>query len=115
MEKLIPVFEKQTGNTIHLSSGSSMGESPTSIPNRLSHGEHFDMVILAAPELNKLIDGGYVESDTHADLLKSRISALRKNLKKPCSMLSTLATPPAPAAPIWKRMCFQASRLLNIK
>lgn len=31
MEKLIPIFEKQTGHTVHLSSGSSMGESPTAI------------------------------------------------------------------------------------
>ena len=39
MEKLIPIFEKQTGHTIHLSSGSSMGASPTAIPNRLDRGE----------------------------------------------------------------------------
>lgn len=84
MEKLIPVFEKQTGNTIHLSSGSSMGESPTAIPNRLNRGEHFDMVILAAPELNKLIDQGFIESDTHADLVNSSIGmAIPKGANKP--------------------------------
>src|SRR5690606_24102399 len=58
MEKLIPVFEQQTGHTVHLSSGSSMGASPTAIPNRLDRGEHFDVVVLAAPELNKLADKG---------------------------------------------------------
>ena len=56
MEKLIPIFEKQTGHTVHLSSGSSMGESPTAIPNRLNRGERFDIVVLAAPELSKLAE-----------------------------------------------------------
>ncbi|WP_213072514.1 substrate-binding domain-containing protein [Acinetobacter rongchengensis] len=84
MEKLIPVFEKQTGHTVHLSSGSSMGASPTAIPNRLDRGERFDVVVLAAPELNKLADKGYVEPNSQRELVKSSIGmAVPKGTKKP--------------------------------
>lgn len=84
MEKLIPVFEQKTGHTVHLSSGSSMGASSTAIPNRLDSGERFDVVILAAPELTKLADKGYVESNSQRDLVKSSIGmAIPKGAKKP--------------------------------
>ncbi|RZF55850.1 ABC transporter substrate-binding protein [Acinetobacter halotolerans] len=84
MEKLIPLFEEKTGHTIELSSGSSMGTSTTSIPNRLERGEQFDVVILASPELNKLIDKGYLDSNMHVDLVNSRIGmAIPKGAKKP--------------------------------
>ncbi len=84
MEKLIPLFEEKTGHNIELSSGSSMGASSTSIPNRLERGEQFDVVILASPELNKLIDKGYLNSNTHVDLVNSSIGmAIPKGAKKP--------------------------------
>lgn len=84
MQKLIPIFEKQTGHTVHLSSGSSMGASPTAIPNRLDRGERFDMVVLAAPELNKLVEKGYVESNSQSALVNSSIGmAIPKGAKKP--------------------------------
>ncbi|MHA3891048.1 substrate-binding domain-containing protein [Acinetobacter sp. GXMZU3951] len=84
MEKLIPIFEQQTGHTIHLSSGSSMGASPTAIPNRLDRGERFDVVVLAAPELSKLAEKGYVEPASQRDLVKSSIGmAIPKGAKKP--------------------------------
>jgi molybdate transport system substrate-binding protein len=84
MQKLIPIFEKQTGHTVHLSSGSSMGASPTAIPNRLDRGERFDMVVLAAPELNKLAEKGYVESNSQSALVNSSIGmAIPKGAKKP--------------------------------
>lgn len=84
MQKLIPIFEKQTGHTVHLSSGSSMGASPTAIPNRLDRGEHFDMVVLAAPELSKLENKGYIEPNTQRDLVNSSIGmVIPKGAKKP--------------------------------
>lgn len=42
MEKLKPVFEEKSGHKVNLHSGSSMGESPTAIPNRLKRGETFE-------------------------------------------------------------------------
>lgn len=84
MEKLIPIFEKQTGHTVHLSSGSSMGASPTAIPNRLDRGEHFDVVVLAAPELNKLAEKGYVDPNSQSALVNSSIGmAVPKGVPKP--------------------------------
>lgn len=84
MEKLIPIFEKQTGHTVHLSSGSSMGASPTAIPNRLDRGEHFDVVVLAAPELNKLAEKGYVDPNSQSALVNSSIGmAVPKGAPKP--------------------------------
>ena len=84
MEKLIPIFEKQTGHTVHLSSGSSMGASPTAIPNRLDRGEHFDVVVLAAPELNKLAEKGYVDPNSQNALVNSSIGmAVPKGAPKP--------------------------------
>ncbi|ENU23211.1 hypothetical protein F993_02359 [Acinetobacter proteolyticus] len=84
MEKLIPIFEKQTGHTVHLSSGSSMGASPTAIPNRLDRGERFDVVVLAAPELNKLAEKGYVDPDSQRALVNSSIGmAVPKGAPKP--------------------------------
>jgi molybdate transport system substrate-binding protein len=84
MQKLIPIFEKQTGHTVHLSSGSSMGASPTAIPNRLDRGEHFDVVILAVSELNKLAEKGYVDPNSQRGLVNSRIGmAIPKGAVKP--------------------------------
>lgn len=84
MEKLIPLFEKQTGHTVHLSSGSSMGASPTAIPNRLDRGERFDVVMLAAPELSKLAEKGYVDPDSQRALVNSSIGmAVPKGAPKP--------------------------------
>ncbi|MBP2999567.1 substrate-binding domain-containing protein [Acinetobacter baumannii] len=84
MEKLIPIFEKQTGHTVHLSSGSSMGESPTAIPNRLNRGERFDIVVLAAPELSKLAEKGYVDPNSQSALVNSSIGmAVPKGAPKP--------------------------------
>ena len=84
MEKLIPLFEKQTGHTVHLSSGSSMGASPTAIPNRLDRGERFDVVVLAAPELSKLAEKGYVDPNSQSPLVNSSIGmAVPKGAPKP--------------------------------
>lgn len=84
MEELKPVFEKQSGHTVKLLSGSSMGASPTAIPNRLKRGETFDLIMLAGPELDKLVTAGYAVKGSRVDLVHSKIGmAVRKGQAKP--------------------------------
>lgn len=61
-----------------------MGESPTAIPNRLNRGERFDIVVLAAPELSKLAEKGYVDPNSQSALVNSSIGmAVPKGAPKP--------------------------------
>ena len=91
MEALAPQFERQTGHTIVLISGSSMGSSPTAIPARLKRGEAADLLMLAAPELDKLIEQGYALPGSRVDLVRSKIGmVVRAGARKP-----DIATPEA--------------------
>ncbi len=84
MNELKPVFEEKTGHTIHLSSGSSMGASETSIPNRLKRGETFDLIILASNQLDKMIDDGFAVQGSRVDLVHSSIGMMvKKGQPKP--------------------------------
>lgn len=59
-------------------------ESPTAIPNRLNRGERFDIVVLAAPELSKLAEKGYVDPNSQSALVNSSIGmAVPKGAPKP--------------------------------
>lgn len=84
MEELKPLFEKKTGHEVHLQSGSSMGASETSIPNRLKRGETFDLIILASGQLEKMIADGYATKGSRVDLVHSSIGMMvRKGEPKP--------------------------------
>lgn len=84
MEELGPVFEKETGHKITLISGSSMGSSPTSIPARLQRGEAADLLMMAGPELDKLIAQGFAVEGSHVDLVHSKIGmVVRAGAPKP--------------------------------
>ncbi|NCB53603.1 MAG: ABC transporter substrate-binding protein [Epsilonproteobacteria bacterium] len=84
MNDLKPAFEEKTGHTIHLSSGSSMGASETSIPNRLKRGETFDLIILASNQLDKMIDDGFAIKGSRVDLVHSSIGMMvKKGQPKP--------------------------------
>ncbi|OYR20900.1 substrate-binding domain-containing protein [Brucella thiophenivorans] len=76
MEELIEPFQKNSGVHINLSSGSSIGESETSIPHRLSRGEKFDVVILAEKELEVLVSENLIDANVHAKLVFSHIGAV---------------------------------------
>lgn len=76
MEELKPAFEEKTGHKVHLQSGSSMGASETSIPNRLKRGETFDLIILASDQLDKMIDDGYALKGSRVDLVYSSIGMM---------------------------------------
>lgn len=84
MDELKPAFEEKTGHKVHLSSGSSMGASATSIPNRLKRGETFDLIILASDQLDKMIDEGFALKGSRVDLVHSSIGMMvKKGQPKP--------------------------------
>jgi molybdate transport system substrate-binding protein len=70
---LVAEWEKATGHTVATVYGASMGETPTSIPNRLARGEPADVVILARTALDLLADAGQVVAGSQTDLVRSRI------------------------------------------
>lgn len=84
MNDLKPVFEEKTGHKVNLSSGSSMGASATSIPNRLKNGETFDLIILASNQLDKMIADDFAIQGSRVDLVHSSIGMMvRKGQPKP--------------------------------
>jgi molybdate transport system substrate-binding protein len=72
-DRLVPQFERETGNKVVTAYGASMGSAEEAIPNRLTRGEHADVVILAAGPLNDLIAKGQVVPGSRVDLVRSRI------------------------------------------
>lgn len=72
-QRLAPEFSKATGIPVETALGSSMGSSPTSIPNRMEKGEVADIVILARPALDQLAQQGYVKQGSQVDLVRSAI------------------------------------------
>jgi len=81
---LVAEWEKASGHTVATVYGASMGETPTSIPNRLARGEPADIVILARTALDRLVDAGKVVVDSQTDLVRSRIGmAVKAGAKKP--------------------------------
>ena len=73
LQALIPVYEQKIGKKITLLSGSSMGPSPTSIPARLKSGEEADVIVMAGPELDKMIEDGFAAPGSRTDLVFSKI------------------------------------------
>jgi len=78
LKELAPEYEKQSPNKIIISYGSSMGAAPDSIPSRLSKGEQFDVLILAAPALDTFMKDGVLRSGTRVDLVASVMGAVVK-------------------------------------
>jgi molybdate transport system substrate-binding protein len=82
--QLVPQFEHTTHNKISTAYGASMGNAPDSIPRRLQRGEPVDVVILAAPALDQLIQQGKVVAGSRVDLVRSSIGmAVRAGASKP--------------------------------
>jgi len=82
--ELVPEFERTTATKVVTGYGASMGDSPTSIPNRLRRGEPVDVVILASTALEELIKEGNVIAGSRVDLVRSKIGlAVRAGAPKP--------------------------------
>jgi molybdate transport system substrate-binding protein len=90
LKELAPEYEKQSPNKIIISYGSSMGAAPDSIPSRLSKGEQFDVLILAAPALDIFMKDGVLRSGTRVDLVASVMGAVVKT-GAPKPDISTMA------------------------
>jgi len=66
-------WQRASGQTVATVYGASMGDTPTSIPNRLSRGEPADIVILARSALDALTKAGRIVDGSQVDLVRSRI------------------------------------------
>ena len=72
-QSVIPEFERQTGNTIVLQAGPSMGETHDAVPQRLARGEDIDVVIMVGYALGKFVEQGRASDRT--DLAQAGIVA----------------------------------------
>jgi molybdate transport system substrate-binding protein len=78
-QEVVPNFEKKSGHKIN-----TVWDGTANILKRLRDGETPDIVLLAAPELDKLIAEGKLAAESRTDIAKSGIGvAVRSGLPKP--------------------------------
>jgi molybdate transport system substrate-binding protein len=78
LEKLIPDYEKQSGNHLVVIPGPSMGKTPQAIPNRLARGEQADVVIMVGDALTHLQQDKRIATGTRTELADSPIGIVVK-------------------------------------
>jgi len=82
--QLVPLYEQASKHKVSTAYGASMGAAPDAIPNRLARGEPADIVILAGPALDRLIEQGQVVAGSRVDLGLSLIGlSVRKGAPRP--------------------------------
>jgi molybdate transport system substrate-binding protein len=82
--ELVPEYERATHNKLVTEFGPSMGTTHNAIPVRLDRGEVIDIVIMAAPALDGLIQQGKVRAGSRVDLVQSKIGmAVKAGAPKP--------------------------------
>jgi molybdate transport system substrate-binding protein len=82
--ELGPAFERASGHRLVTTRGPSMGDSPESIPTRLTRGEQADVVILDGGAADELAKRGMVRADSKVELAKSLIGmVVREGAAKP--------------------------------
>jgi molybdate transport system substrate-binding protein len=82
--ELGPLFERASGHHLVTTRGPSMGDSPESIPARLSRGEAADVVILDGGAADGLAKRGLVRADSKVELAHSLIGmVVREGAAKP--------------------------------
>ncbi|TFE42304.1 ABC transporter substrate-binding protein [Paraburkholderia dipogonis] len=82
--KLVPLFERETGDTVHLSWGPSFGASKDALPVRIRNGEPVDVVIMVGSALDQQINAGQFVASTRVDLAQSGIGVgVRAGASKP--------------------------------
>ena len=83
-ERLLPEFERTTGNKVSTAYGPSMGTTVNAIPVRLERGEPTDVLIMVGYALGDLVKKGKVVADSRVDLVKSLIGvAVKAGAPKP--------------------------------
>ena len=82
--ELGPAFERASGHHLITTRGPSMGDSPESIPTRLTRGEAADVVILDGGAADELIKRGLVRAGSKVELARSMIGmVVRAGAAKP--------------------------------
>lgn len=82
--ELVPAYEHETHTKLLTEFGPSMGTTHNAIPIRLARGEAIDVVIMAAPALDDLIEQGKVRAESRVDLVQSKIAlAVKAGAPKP--------------------------------
>jgi molybdate transport system substrate-binding protein len=81
---LVPEYERQTGNTVLIAYGPSMGTTVNAIPVRLERGEPVDVLIMVGYALGDLAKQGKVIADSRVDLANAPIGvAIKAGTPKP--------------------------------
>ena len=82
--ELAPEYERATHNKLTTEFGPSMGITHNAIPVRLARNEPIDVVIMAAPALDKLIQEGKIRAESRRKLVLSKIGmAVKSGTPKP--------------------------------
>ena len=82
--ELAPAFERNSGHRLITTRGPSMGDSPESIPTRLSRSEAADVAILDGSAADALIKRGLLRAGSKTDLARSQIGmVVRAGADKP--------------------------------
>ncbi len=82
--ELVPEYEHASHDKLLTEFGPSMGTTHNAIPIRLERGEVIDVVIMAAPALDDLINQGKVRADSRVDLVASKMGmAVKAGAPKP--------------------------------
>jgi molybdate transport system substrate-binding protein len=71
--ELVPEYESSAHIKVTTEFGPSMGTTHNAIPVRLERGETIDVVIMAGPALDDLINQGKVRAGSRVDLVQSKI------------------------------------------
>lgn len=82
--QLAPQFERETGHKLITTRGPSMGDSPESIPNRLTRGEAADVVIMDGGKADELGQLGLTRTASKINLARTQIGmVVRAGAPKP--------------------------------
>lgn len=82
--KIVPAFEKSTGNKVVIAWGPSYGNSPDDLPVRIRNREPMDVCFMIGAALDDEMRQGYFVPQTRAEVAISRIGvAIRAGLPRP--------------------------------
>jgi molybdate transport system substrate-binding protein len=82
--ELAPAFERSSGHHLITIRGPSLGDSPESIPSRLTRGEAADVAILDGSAADALGKRGLLRAESKTDLARSQIGmVVRAGADKP--------------------------------